>query len=518
MQKPPDNHATHIHRNTLWVAAANLLSRGSGLLREIAFAAAFGAGVAADAFNAAFRVGNLFRELFAEGALASAFVPLFADVDEKEGASSAWALANAFLGLLLAAVGLVCLLTLLFARPLVIGLAGGFATDPEKLGMAVSLTRVLSPFLATVSVASVFMGMLNVRGRFFLPSAAPICFNLFVIVACVFDEQIMQFTGAAPIYAVAVAALLGGASQALVQLPVLRTHGFHFRPRLSGHPSLVRLLKFLGPALVAISVVQINLLIETQLASREGHGPVSWLIYSFRVAHLPLSLVSVAVGVASLAGLSVLRAQGRLDEFKRALGQAINLNTFLLAPAAVGLFILAEPIIRLLFERGAFSPSDTLATASMLRMYAIALLGIGAHRVLIPVFYTLDDPKTPMWVGLGTVALKLPVALYCMRNLGFGVDGLPLSHAILVSCEIGVLLYFLERRVGGLANQLAATTGRTAISCAALAAAIWPLRLWAVGWRLVPVMALAGFVYALSAFFLGSPELRQLLGRRPPPQ
>ncbi len=521
MTEPPrdDSHRTDIQRNTLLVGAANLLSRVTGLVREMAFAAAFGAGISADAFNAAFRVGNLFRELFAEGALANAFVPLFADVAEREGEVSGWALANALLGVLLAAVGVATLLTFLFAHPLVLLFAPGFAEDPAKLELSASLARVLAPFVATISVASVFMGMLNVRGRFFMPALVPVLFNGAVIVACVGSVAFGEATGLEPVYGVAIAALVGGTAQAAVQFPALRRQGFRLRPTFGRHPQLRRLLAFLGPALVAISVVQVNLLIETRLASEMGHGPVSWLIYSFRVAHLPFSIISGGVAVAALAGLSVLASQDRTDEFRQGLIGAVNLNSFLILPSAVGIFLLADPIVALLFERGAFTPADTAATASMLRMYALALFGIGHQRVLVPVFYALMDPKTPMWIGLGIVAFKLPVALALIHPLGMGVDGIPASHAVLATVEVVLLLVLLQKRVRGLWRGLIVPHVKMLLACAVLAAALLAIQDSSQGLMLFPVSVGGALLYLVAARVLGLEEgkavLSRLLRRRP---
>jgi putative peptidoglycan lipid II flippase len=511
--KPPsDDRRTDIGRNTLVVGAANLVSRFTGLFREIAFAAAFGAGVSADAFNAAFRVGNMFRELFAEGALANAFVPLFADVAEREGETSGWGLANALLGVLMAAVGAATLLTLVFAEPLVLVFATGFAEDPDKLDLATALTRVLSPFVATISVASVFMGMLNVRGRFFMPAVVPVLFNGAVIAACVGSSVFGEATGLNPIYGVAIAALIGGCAQAAVQYPALRGQGFRLRPTFGRHPQLKRLVAFLVPALIAISVVQINLLIETNLASRMGHGPVSWLLYAFRVAHLPFSIISGGVAVAALAGLSVLASQDRHDEFRQALLSAVNLNSFLILPASVGLFFLADPIVALLFERGAFTPADTAATAGMLRMYAIALFGIGQQRVLVPVFYALMDPKTPMWIALGIVAFKLPVALLLIHTLGMGVNGIPGSHAVLATVEVVLLLAFLQRKVGGLWVGLFLPHIKMIMACGVLGVALSALP-EVSGLAILPISGVGALVYLVTAHVLGLQESRQVAAR-----
>ena len=518
--------ATNLRKNALLVGAANLLARITGLLREVAFAAAFGAGIAADSYYAAFRLGSLFRELFAEGALSSAFIPLYADIEEKEGAESAFALANAFLGVLLIAVGLVTALTFVFAEPLVYLIASGFSEVPGKVALTATMTRILAPFVAMISMASVFMGILNVRGRFFLPAAAPVVFNALTIAACLGADWFGRVTGLEPVLGMAFASLAGGASQALIQLPSLRRTGWRFRPTLGKHPALRRLLRFVAPALVAISVTQVNLLIETQLASREGDGPVSWLLYSFRLVHLPMSIVSGAVAVSALAGLSVLAAREDWAGFRRTLIRAMNLNAFLLIPAAVGLYLLAEPLVALMFERGAFTRADTLATAGMLRMYALALLGIGIHRVIVPVYYTLNDPVTPMWVGLGMVLLKLPVALALMYPLGLGVDGLPLSHGILVTLEIGLLLLLLRGRVPGMLGTLARDHIKVGVAAAIMGGAIWAFRGWAGGGGLsgaaglFGLIALGALIFFAASAVLGLREGRELadrlLRRRPP--
>jgi putative peptidoglycan lipid II flippase len=498
-----------LRRNTAVVGVANLLSRLSGLAREVAFAAAFGAGIGADAYNAAFRIGTLFRELFAEGALSNAFVPLYADVREREGAASAWRLANAFLGVILALVGGVTVFTVLAAGALVTLVAGGYSD--EKAALTATLTRVMAPFIATVAAAAVFVGMQNVGGRFFWPAASPVLFNLLIVAACLGAAPFERATGLPGIHAMAWGTLLGGLAQMAVQLPALWKEGFRLRPTLGGHPALGRLLAFVGPALVAISVVQVSLLIETQLASRVGDGAVSWLLYAFRVAHLPISIVSVAVGVAALAGLSVHAARGDTDAFRRDLVGGLNLNTFLMLPAAVGMGLLATPLVAILFERGAFTPEDTAATALVVQGYALAALGIGAQRILVPVFYALGDPRTPMWAGLGALALKLPVALVLMAWTGLA--GLPLSHAVLVSGEVIVLLAVLERRVPGVIRMLAGFHVRsvTAVAVMGGALALGAPRIDRV--TLLPAVLVCGALYFAAAELLGIRELRRLVQR-----
>jgi putative peptidoglycan lipid II flippase len=495
------------------VGAANLLSRVSGLAREVVFAAVFGAGLAADAWNAAFRIGNMLRELFAEGALSNAFVPLYADVEEKDGRDAAFALANAFLGGLLAAVAVVALLTFTLADPLVSLVAGGFDQNVEKAALTASLSRALSPFVGLIAVASVFMGMLNVRGRFFLPAVSPLLMNGAVIAACVGAPTYERLTGHPAIFAVAWASLLGGVAQALAQLPLLWRQGFRLRPTLTGHPALRRLWAFVLPAVIAISVTQLHLLVETQLASRLGDGPVSWLLYAFRIAHLPFSIISGAVGVAALAGLSVHAARGDHAAFRRDLSGALNLNSTFMLPAAVGLYLLADPLVALFFERGAFTAEDTAATATILRGYAVAIWAIGAQRVLVPVFYTLNDPRTPMWIGLGLVLVKFPLAGWLTARLG--VIGIPLSHAILATVEVFWLTALLHRRAGGLWTALVKPHAKVLLATAGMGLAVSATKPFA-GDGLVSILVLggggAGLFFVLGAV-LGLEESRALVRR-----
>ncbi len=498
---PPN--AAQVGRNAAIIATATAVVRVSGLLREVIFANFFGAGMATDAYNAAFRAAQFFRELLAEGSLANVYVPVFADIEQKDGLKAAWRLANAFLGVLLLALGVITIGTFVFAEGWVYAVAWGFSEDPAKFELTASLTRILAPFLATVSLASLCMGMLNVRGRFFLPAVAPATFNVAVIVACFLKGPWEAATGTDGILLVGIASVIGGAGQFLVQIPALLREGWRIRPSLKGHPALKRLFLFMIPAFVGITTVQFNLLVESQLASRFGDGPVSYLQYAFRLVQLPNSIVAAAVGTAALAGLSTLVAAGRRDQLPEALGEAITLNSFLVLPASVGLYLLADPVIALMYERGAFSTADAQATASVLRMYAIATWGIGMHRVLLPSYYALGHPWYAMGVALVTMAAKLPVALLLVYTLGMGFIGLPLSHGVLVTAEVALLWWGLGSRVGSLPRRIYADHARMAVAVVVMGAVLWLLRSWSEGLMLVPVVALAGGSYFTAAHLLG---------------
>ena len=504
MPQPNDApKAAQVGRNAAIIAVASALVRLSGLLREVIFANFFGAGMSTDAYNAAFRAAQFFRELLAEGSLANVYVPVFADTEQKDGLPAAWRLANAFLGVLLLALGVITVGTFVFAEGWVYAVAWGFADDPEKFALTATLTRVMAPFLATVSLASLFMGMLNVRGRFFLPAIAPATFNVAVIAACFLKGPWEAATGTDGILLVGIASVVGGAGQFLVQIPALIKEGWRIRPSLKGHPALKRLFLFMIPAFIGIMTVQFNLLVESQLASKFGDGPVSYLNYAFRLVQLPNSIVAGAVGTAALAGLSTLAAAGRRDKLSGALSEALTLNSFLILPASVGLFLLADPIIELLYQRGEFSPEAARATAAVLRMYAIATWGIGMHRVLLPCYYAIGHPWYAMGVAIATMAAKLPVALLLVYTLGMGFIGLPLSHGVLVTAEVVILWWGLGSRAGKLPGRLYSDHARMAVAATVMGALLWVMLPWAHGLMLVPVVGGAGVVYFAAAHLLG---------------
>ena len=489
--------------------AANLLGRVSGLIREMVFAAFFGAGTVADAYNAAYRIPNLLRELLAEGTLSNVYVPIFAETSEKQSLKQAWALANALLGILLLILGMVTLLFWVAAEPFVYLVAAGFADVEGKVALTAQLTRLLSPFLVGLSVASLFGGMLNVRGRFFLPALAPSLLNLFVIIGCVAGTWWEETTGLPAIGAVAVGATLSGFGTAAVQYPALRKQGYRFRPQWVRHPALKRIAKFVGAALIGIVVVQFNLLVEMQLASRFGDGPVSYLIYGFRLVQLPQGVVASSVAVAALASLSILLAREDRRGARKVLANAMELNALLVIPSAVGLYLLADPLIQIFFERGAFTHADTLATAGVLRMYAIAVVGICFYRVLLPVFFALGDPYLPMRLSLVVMAAKLPVAIGLSNWMG--LNGLPLSHAVTVTFEVVIMMWVLGRRFDGWEPGFWGQQMRIVLAAALMGGVVWSLRGWADGLGVLLVCAIGGVSYAFFALALGIREAKELL-------
>ncbi len=277
---------------TALVGAANMIGRVTGMIAEMVMSAVFGAGMATDAYYAAIRIPQLLRELLAEGSLQNAFVPAFSEANEKEGIDGAWRLASAMLGVLLMVLGSTVVLFWVGAPWLVRLMAEGFTSNPEKYDLTISLTRWMSPFLVGLSLAGFTAAMLNVRGRFFWPAMAQNAFNALIIVGALTSDRFSAWTGLPPIVAVAIATTLSGFVQLAITAPALWKEGFRFRPTIGGHPGLGRMLAYLGPAIIGISTVQFNLVVENQWASDYGDGPVTWLIKSFRLVQIPLAVFS----------------------------------------------------------------------------------------------------------------------------------------------------------------------------------------------------------------------------------
>ncbi len=466
-------------RATLAVGAANLLGRFTGLARDVVFASVFGAGAQSDAYNAALRVPQLLRELVAEGSLQNVVVPGFTEAAEREGEAAAWRLASAVFGFLLLFLGLATLAFYAGAELWIRLVANGFAEDPEKFALAVRLTRWLSPFLAGLSLSAFFGGLLNARGRFVVPALAQNVLNIGVIAACLLEANIEW---------VAAATTLSGFVQVAFCMPALRAAGFSFRPSFGGHPALKRLLAGFGMAFIGVSTVQFNLLVETQWASSYGDGVLTWLLASFRLVQLPLALVAGSLVTTMLPALSAHLARGEKPAAGVLLAQTLKTHNFLVIPASVGLAVLAEPIVRLVYQRGAFDDVATKGTAAMLQMYAFACLGICLHRLVVPVFYALGRPRFPMWLSLGAMAAKVPTVLLLTSGFGLGASALPLSHAITVSAECAALLAGLGSLLAG--HGLLSYHFRVVLAAAAMGGVAYVLA------PLLPVLAVVAIAAA----------------------
>lgn len=434
------------------VSLAILISRILGLVRDQFFAKLFGAGLYNDAWLVALRLPNILRDLFAEGALSAAFVPTFTSHLKNEGRPSAWQLANLVMSALMVLLGLFTLILFLFAESFVHLLAAGFSEVPGKVEITGTLIQILSPFLLLVAMASVVMGMLNTLNHFFLPALAPAVFNVSLIGAAIFLVPRFEETGVLPIYAMGVGAVFGGFLQFAVQVPLLRKEGFRFRPSIQfRHPGLIRLGRLIGPAVVGVSAVQINVLVNTQIASfLQDNGPVSWLSYAFRIMYLPIGLFGVAVGIVNLKEVSALAASEKMHELKETVANSLKLVGFLAIPSTVGLLLLAEPITGVLFERGGFTADDTRFTSYALMGYGLGLFAYSSIKVYVPTFYALNDTRTPVRNTLIAVSTNIAanIALILILPPGYKYIGLAIGTSVSVMLNSSLLAMHFRRRLG----------------------------------------------------------------------
>jgi putative peptidoglycan lipid II flippase len=456
------------------VGLAVLCSRILGLAREQIFAALFGGGRVMDAFTIAFRIPNLLRDLFAEGALSTAFVTVFTRTATLEGDAAAWRLANKITTLVVVTLSAITVLGILLAPWLVAALAPGF--DPGKATLTTTLTRIMWPFILLVSLAALVMGMLNARNVFGIPAMASSFFNLGSIIAgVVLGYWLDPHFGTRAILGLAVGTLIGGALQLAVQLPALRRQGHAVRADWRWRdPGVGAILRLMGPSVIAASTTQVNVLVNSVFASELGDGPTFWLTVAFRLMQLPLGVFGVALGTVALPLLARMAATGNIGAFRSELARGMRLAFLMTIPASIGLMVLAEPIISVLYQHGRFTAYETAESAGALRYYAIGLCGYAALKVLVNAFYALDKRKTPMVVSFIAVALNLLLNWIFTRELGWGHRGLALSTACVASSNFLILYYLMRSYLGRLESHAMLTLlWKVALASAALFAMSW---------------------------------------------
>ena len=474
------------------VSIAVLASRVLGVVREQIFAVFFGAGRELDAFITAFRIPNLLRDLFAEGALSAAFVSTFTQYLERGGEAAAWRLASLVINTLLIVVGTITLIGIWIAPDVVLAIAPGFAAIPGKVGLTVGLTRIMFPFLPLVALAAVAMGILNTRNVFGVPASAAAFFNVGSIVGglgaayWLAPDYVRGILGAVAthhaaatdpalaaraIAGMAIGTLIGGLLQFVVQVPSLGRVGFRYRPVLHpSDPGLRQVMRLMAPATIGAAAVQVNVFINNNFASYLGNGPVSWLNVAFRFMQLPIGLFGVALGTVTLPLVSRHVARGDRAALRRTLAESLELVGLLCLPAAAGLALFAVPVIGLIYEHGRFTPADTTAAAQALAAYTAGLAGYAGIKVLAPAFYALDDARTPMLVSLVSIGVNYVLNWTLVRRLGFGHVGLALSTSAVALGNFALLYVVLRRRVGPLGSRLPVALARIALAAAVMAA------------------------------------------------
>ncbi len=423
------------------VSGATAFSRVLGLVREQVLAYFFGAGMATDAYITAFRIPNLLRDMFAEGALSSAFVPVFKEKLVNRTEEEAFHLAHVVITAILLVVGAVVLLGIIAAPALIYLFANGFTAEPDKFDLTVSLTRVMMVYLMLISLSALVMGMLNSFGRFGIPAISPAMFNLGTVVTVVVLYRYFE----QPIYTMAIGVLIGGIGQVAIQLPPLLKIGYRFKPIVSFlDEGLRKVVRLITPMIIGLSAGRINILVSTLIASFMIEGAISYLNYSYRLMHFPLGVFAVAIGTVALPKASELVARKESHRIGATFSDVIGANLYVVVPSAVFLALMGHRIVALIYGWGAFSEIDTERTALALLHYSYGLIGFAAVRVIVPFYYAFEDSKLPMKISIASVTLNLLLYYPAVKLLGFA--GLAAATSLAGIANFLMLLYFLPSK------------------------------------------------------------------------
>ncbi len=434
-----------IARSTTVVSAATFVSRLFGVFREQTFSHLFGAGLYMDSFVAAFRIPNLLRDLFAEGALSAAFVPVFTDTLTNKGKAEAFRLGNLVVNALNVILVVIVIAGILLAPAIVDLYAPGFGKIEGKAELTTQMTRIMFPFLLLISLAAVAMGMLNSLRHFGVPAFAPVLFNVGMIIAgfvfCPFFKP--------KIVGMALGVLLGGLGQWLVQMPKLWKEGFRFQFIVSFRdPGVRRIMALMTPAILGLASTQINIFVNTLIASFLPQGSVSYLNYSFRLMNFPLGMFGVAVATVTLPVVATYAAQKDIPNVCATAASSLKLVLFLTLPSLFFLAVAARPTVSAIYQHGRFGYQDMLFTAQALVFYSLGLFAYSSVRVLAPVFYALGRARIPVLISVAAVALNIGLNLALMKPLGF--KGLALATSLAALTNMGLLMLVLEKKVGSL--------------------------------------------------------------------
>jgi len=505
------------------VGLATLTSRILGLVRDVVQSAYFGTGAAADAFGVATRVPTLLRDLFAEGAMSAAFVPTFTRHLERHGKAGAWRLGAQVMNALLIVTGVLVVLGIVLAGPLVEYYAPGFADQPDKLALTVLLTQVNMPFLTLIAVAAAMMGMLNGLRRFFVPAMSPALYNVFFIASTAILTPVFMRHGIEPAMALSIGMLVGGLAQVLIQVPALRREGYRHQWRFDrADPGVREVLMLMGPGSIGVAAAQVNLFVNTILATSEDGG-VSALQYAFRLMYMPIGIFGVSVATAAVPEIARRAAEADYAGMRAMLSWGIRLMLMLSVPATVGLMVLSAPIIQVIFERAAFDANSTAMVAAALLFYAPGIIGYSVVKIVTPSFYALQDARTPIRVSLITIGLNL--ALNLILNAFMGFKGLALGTAIAANANAVVLLVLLSRRLGGVDGpRLWWSLGKIGLASAVMGLAAWTGERWLHellpgetlllrGFRLFTTIAVSMSVLGVAAWLLRIEEFQQAVAR-----
>lgn len=432
----------HITKAAGLMSIATFISRVLGYVRDMIFALYFGATGISDTFFAAFRIPNLLRELFAEGSMSSAFIPVLTEYRQKQGEKEANRLVKITFTFIIVAVGTVCVAGIIFSPSIVTVIAPGFLGSPEKFSLTVTLTRIMFPFLLFISLASLIMGALNTKKIFFVPALAPAMLNTTLILSIIcFESQAKQ-----PITVAAIGVVVGGFVQFAFQLPSFLKNKYNLALNANfSHPGLKKMSTLLIPATLALAVNQINIVVSNILASYLQQGSITYLFYSMRLVQFPIGIFGVAMGMAVLPALSEHAVKGNFDELTNDFSFALRLLFFITIPAMAGLIALREPLINLLFQRGKFDYMATVGTAQALLFYSTGIWAVVGVRVVTAGFYSLQDTRTPVKIAVVAMLTNIVFSLIFMKPLKH--SGLALANALASAVNFTFLFYFLRRKL-----------------------------------------------------------------------
>ena len=497
------------------IGIATFVSRIMGFVRDMVIAWFFGAGFLSDAFFVAFRIPNLLRRLFAEGSLSIAFVPVFTDYLTRDGSAEAFRMARSTLRMLAILLVVLTIAGVLSAPWIVRVVAPGFAG--AKFTLTVSLTRIMFPYIFFICLVALSMGILNTLGHFAAPALAPVFLNVAIIGGALFIAPHME----TPVAGLAIGVLIGGFLQLALQVPFLIKKGFRFWQKAPVyHPGVKRIGKLMGPAVFGAAVYQINILIGTLLASLLPEGSVSYLYYADRLVQFPLGIFAISMSVAVLPSLSRQAAAKNFTELADTFAYAIQLIFFITLPAMVGLIVLREPIVALLFQRGEFGAESTRLTAYALIFYSLGLWAFSAVRIVVSTFYSLQDTVTPVKMASISIIANILLSLLLMGPLSHG--GLALATSLASMINFFLLVWALRRRLGGMnGKKIIESIGKSVICALIMGGTLWfllslcPLPPKASLFRLlggvISGVFLGMVVYLLAAYALRCPELKDIV-------
>ena len=508
------SESAHVTKAAGIVGSATFLSRIFGYVRDVVVAWFFGAGLASDAFFVAFRIPNLLRRLFAEGSLTVAFIPVFTEYLSNRGRAEAFRFARSMWWLLTITLATIALIGV-FLSPLIVKvIAPGFLDEPEKYRLTVLLTRIMFPYSLLIGLVALCMGILNALGHFTSPALAPVMLNVAMIGSVFTIAPHLE----KPTVGLAIGVMIGGGLQLVLQVPFLIKKGFRWFGNSSlYHRGVKRVALLMTPTVFGAAVYQVTIFVGTLLASLLPEGSVSYLYYADRLVQFPLGVFGIALATAVLPTLSRQAALEDLSGLRESFAYTLRLVFFVNIPAMVGLIVLREPIVQILFERGAFNPDATHKTAQALLFYAVGLWAFSGVRIVVSTFYALQDTKTPVKVAVVSLLLNIVLSLILMFPMGHG--GLALATSLAMAVNLILLIVALKKRLGRIGGRdIVASAMKTIMAAIAMGLVIQGWVSWGgvdAGTSLVVGVLGSVFggalLYALFAYFLRCREVDEVL-------